>query len=136
MICLKCDKKAELVTGEHIHPFNEKYKKYNSYICTACGDYVGCHEGTTKALGTLADKRLREKRIQVHKAFDQIWKNLSMSIKQAYIHLAEMLDIPLVKCHIGLFDLDLCQRVLEVVIWIKRNTKDLNLSYVNNVNII
>lgn len=116
IICQKCMRKAKLVTGEYIFPFNKKYKDHNYYVCEGCGDYVGCHEGTTKALGTLADKRLREKRIQVHRAFDQIWKDSPISRKQAYEYLAEKLDIPLVKCHIGLFDLQLCQRALEVMV--------------------
>lgn len=114
IICQKCMRKAELVTGEYIYSFNKKYKDNNYYICMTCGDYVGCHKGTTKALGTLANSELREKRIRVHKAFDLIW-NSTASRKKAYIYLAEELNIPLAKCHIGLFNLDLCQRALGVM---------------------
>ena len=114
MICPKCKKEAVLVTGEYIYPSNKQYKDNNYYICETCGDYVGCHKGTTKAFGTLADYELREKRIQVHGAFDFMWDS-PITRKEAYIYLAKELEIPLAKCHIGLFDLGLCQRALKVM---------------------
>lgn len=115
IICKKCNKKAELVTGKYIYPFNDKCKHKNYYVCRTCGDYVGCHKGTTKALGTLANKKLRKKRIQAHRAFDLLWKNSPITRKQAYIDLAKKLNISLSKCHIAAFNLETCNQVLELM---------------------
>lgn len=114
IICKRCNIKAELVTGEYIYPFNNRYKKNNYYICKICGDYVGCHRGTTIALGTLAGEELRKKRVQVHKAFDILWSDLATR-KQAYINLAKKLNISLSKCHIAAFDDNLCKKALKII---------------------
>lgn len=114
IICKKCNKKAELVTGKYIHPFNNRYKHNNYYICKVCGDYVGCHKGTTKALGALANKELRKKRVQVHQEFDLLW-NTTTTRKQAYINFAKKLNISLSECHIAMFDDETCDRALRIL---------------------
>jgi hypothetical protein len=37
---------------------------------------VGCHKGTTKPLGRLADAELREWKKRAHAAFDPVWQAL------------------------------------------------------------
>jgi len=115
IICERCNIKAELVPGKYIFSGNTKYKKQNYYICKKCGDYVRCHKGTTTALGTLASKELRKKRVQVHREFDYMWKNSALTRKQAYINLAKKLGISLSKCHIAAFDDGLCKKALEIL---------------------
>jgi len=114
MICPYCKKEAKLVTGEYIHPFQPRHKDKKYYLCDACDAYVGCHKGTAKALGTLANYELRILRMKVHVVFDHIWKSGLITRKEAYITLAMNLNISLTKCHIAAFDINICNRALEI----------------------
>jgi hypothetical protein len=79
------------------------------WVCPKCGAYVGCHKGTTKALGRLADKRLRAAKISAHAAFDMIWKSKKMKRPEAYAWLALKLELPVSETHIGMMDLEQCE---------------------------
>jgi len=115
IICPYCNKEAKFVTGEYVYPFQLQHKDKNYYICDACDAYVGCHKGTRKALGTLADIELRALRIAVHVRFDHMWTSGVITRKDAYITLAKRLKIPLTKCHIANFDIKTCKKVLEII---------------------
>ena len=115
MICPYCKKEAKLVTGKFVHPFQSRHKNKNYYICVACDAYVGCHKGTRKALGTLANAELRILRMKVHTAFDPLWRSKVITRKEAYIALSKKLNIPLTKCHIAAFDIETCNRILEII---------------------
>ena len=115
IICPYCKKEAKFVTGEYVHPFQLQHKNKNYYICDTCDAYVGCHKGTKKALGTLANAELRALRMKVHIVFDPFWRSKVMTRKQAYIILAKGLKIPLTKCHIANFDINRCKKVLEIL---------------------
>jgi len=110
------------------------YKKYYGplWVCShypTCNAYVGCHPGTTMALGRLADKELRLLKSQVHAVFDPLWMyehairkrryrrrgNMKNIIRNKwYEWLAGKLGIPVEQCHIGMFDNDTCQRAIEI----------------------
>ena len=48
------------------------------YVCArypACDAYVAAHKDTRLPMGTLADKNLRCKRIEAHKAFNRLWES-------------------------------------------------------------
>jgi len=115
MKCPYCSKEAKLVTGEFVHPFQPRYKDKYYYICDACDAYVGCHKGTKKALGTLANYELRVLRMKVHHKFDPLWRSKVVTRKDAYIILSKKLNISLTKCHIAAFDIDTCNRVLGII---------------------
>jgi len=92
------------------------------WACAPCGAWVGVHRGTQKPLGRLADKGLRTMKQKAHAAFDPLWQAKIMrdrcSRKAArgagYAWLAERLGIPVEECHIGLFNEELCRRVIEI----------------------
>ena len=92
------------------------------YLCDPCKAYVGVHKGTTNALGRLANKELREAKKEAHKYFDNLWKRaakLKGRSKQearpkAYRWLSIQLWLNLEHCHIGMFDIELCKRTIEV----------------------
>ena len=87
------------------------------WVCSKfpkCNSYVGCHKGTTLPLGRLANERLRTLKAEAHKQFDPIWKSGLMSRKQAYNWLADMLRISVEDCHIGMFDIKMCQKVIHL----------------------
>lgn len=87
------------------------------YICRPCNAFVGCHNGTTIALGRLADARLREAKKAAHSAFDRLWNRRTnpaapMSRHKAYSWLSETLGIDREYTHIGMFDIDTCNAVV------------------------
>lgn len=92
------------------------------YRCTPCKAYVGCHPGTVKPLGRLANAELRRARLAAHAAFDPLWQAKQWRegcSKQAarsagYAWLAGQLAIEPEQCHIGMFDVEQCRRVVEV----------------------
>ena len=79
-----------------------------------CDSYVGCHRGTSRPLGTPANATLRAARNEAHRLFDPMWKQRGMKRKEAYAWLAAKLGIPFDACHIAMFDLEACRRVVEV----------------------
>jgi hypothetical protein len=114
--CDYCGKPAELVKGREVYPGERLrhlwHKDY--YHCRPCGAYVGCHTGTTRPLGRLANAELRRAKIQAHEAFDRLWRGGGFSRSEAYRWLAEQLEIEPKACHIGYFDVEGCQRVAEL----------------------
>ena len=108
--CPYCGKTAELV--DSIEIYGRSYGMV--YLCRECDAYVGCHPGTDKPLGRLANRELRMWKMRAHSAFDLLWKCRHMRRQQAYAWLAEKLDIPTEQCHIGMFDVDMCQKVIDV----------------------
>jgi len=87
------------------------------YVCSRyprCDAYVGVHRGTTKPKGRLANKELREWKKKAHAAFDPIWQRGRMRRGRAYELLAEKLGIPKKEDHIGMFDVAMCKRTVEI----------------------
>ena len=112
--CPYCEAAAQLVTGETVYPRRPDLYAKMFYICVPCGAHVGCHDGTTKPLGRLANGELRTAKMAAHAAFDPLWESQGMKRKAAYAWLAEQIGIDSKKCHIGWFDVAMCRRVVEV----------------------
>lgn len=109
--CPYCGKPAKLVDSIEIY----KTRSYGkAYLCKECDAYVGCHKGTDRPLGRLANAELRMWKQRAHAAFDILWQTKEFDRKSAYAWLADKLDIPIESCHIGMFDVDRCQQVIEV----------------------
>ncbi len=84
------------------------------YLCRNCNARVCCHRGTDRPLGNVANEVLRLKRRETHQVFDAFWKEAGMSRTQAYRWLGKQLHLPDHKAHIGSFEMDQCQQVLEL----------------------
>lgn len=87
------------------------------YVCArypACDSYVAAHRNTRLPMGTLADSKLRRKRIQAHAAFDRLEKNGLMSKRQAYLWLQAKLNLPEQEAHIGKFSTFRCEQVIQL----------------------
>ena len=92
------------------------------YACIPCGAWVGCHPGTKRPLGRLADKSLRAAKQAAHSAFDPLWAakmkrdglNKGHARGKGYAWLAGQLGIEAKDCHIGMFDVDQCRRVVAI----------------------
>lgn len=117
MKCPYCGANVVLRDASYVY-HKAKSKEYgNVWVCKnypRCNAYVGCHKGTDIPLGRLANERLRTLKTEAHRQFDPIWKSGLMSRKDAYKWLSDMLDIPLTECHMGMFDIKMCQRVIHL----------------------
>jgi hypothetical protein len=130
--CPYCGAEAVLVDSEEV--YGRSYGLI--YLCRPCRAWVGVHKGTEMPLGRLANKELREWKIAAHAAFDPLWQakmrrdncSKGQARKAAYTWLAEKLGIPLRKCHIGMFDIDLCKRTVEVCEKIPRKNRSVSPS--------
>ena len=84
------------------------------YQCQNCNARVGCHKGTTRPLGDVANEILRLKRIEAHQVFDAYWQKMHISRTKAYQWLARELKLSEEETHIGGFEIDTCQRVIDL----------------------
>jgi len=114
VFCPYCHERAKIVFGTTIYPHRPDLADKMFYQCAPCDAYVGCHPNTDRPLGQLANAELRKVRREAHMAFDPIWKNKLMSRTRAYDWLSRSLGIPKHRCHIGMFDVDLCKKTVEV----------------------
>lgn len=113
MICPYCGKEAQLVNGDTIYPHRPDLAHLRFYVCQPCDARVGCHPGTARPLGRLANAELRQAKMEAHAAFDPLWRSGLMKRRDAYGWLAERLGIERDQCHIGYMDVVECRRVVE-----------------------
>ena len=110
--CPYCNKPAKLVNGTTIYPHRPDLANRRFYLCLPCDAYVGTHENGIP-FGTLANKELRKMRSEAHKEFDDIWKLGALSRTKAYQRLQQYMKLSEQQCHIGMFNIQQCQQVLE-----------------------
>lgn len=113
--CPYCEGKVELVSNAEI--YGRAYGEWPwAYRCSTkvCGAYVGLHPFTAIPLGTLAHAELRKWRSAAKDAFNPKWDadESDMTRSEAYAWLAKQLRIDLGDCHIGWFDVAMCERVI------------------------
>lgn len=118
--CPYCNHLAELTNSAEVYGGRDFGKMV--WRCRRCEAWVGCHPGTNTPLGRLANAELRKAKIAAHDAFDSLWRR--KHVKEGgskgrargagYRWLAEQLGIEPASCHIGMFDVELCKRVVEV----------------------
>lgn len=120
--CPYCEKKAKLVTGEVVYPHRSDLAEKRFYHCAPCGAYVGCHDGTEKPLGRLANPKLRSLKMRCHDAFDPHWLsqkgkhgNVRDLRSQLYNRLAKQMGIPKDECHFGMFTEVQCEQALRLI---------------------
>lgn len=120
--CPHCSKPAELVDGAAIYPGRDDLAAKKFWRCVPCGSHVGCHPGTNRPLGDLAQPMVRRARTAAQAAFDRLWKakmrrdNVSKHEARgaAYKWLADKLEIKVENCHIGMMDAQTARRVALV----------------------
>ena len=114
ILCDYCQQPARLVGGETLYPHRRDLYARKFYHCAPCSAWVGCHPGTTKPLGRLADRELRTAKQEAHAAFDPFWRKSGMKRNHAYGWLAKQLGIKREQCHIGMMDVETCRRVVVI----------------------
>ena len=117
-ICRYCGSVIRLVTAESIYGAEaaKRLKLMGEFIyqCQNCNARVGCHRGTTRPLGNVANETLRLKRTETHQVFDTYWRRQGMTRTAAYRWLAKRLHLSAEKAHIGSFEMEQCQKVIDL----------------------
>ncbi len=116
-VCRYCGGKVELVSAEVIYGNSTArlgLENESIYLCRTCNARVGCHRGSTRPLGNLANEVLRLKRMETHQVFDAFWKAKGMTRTAAYRWLAQSLCISDKRAHIGSFEMDTCEQVIRM----------------------
>lgn len=117
-ICRYCGGVVRLVSASAVYgeaaAKRLKLQKETFYQCQNCNARVGCHKGTNRPLGNLANEVLRLKRMETHQVYDAFWKRRGMTRSQAYKWLAEQMRLPEHEAHIGSFEMDQCQTVIDL----------------------
>lgn len=116
--CPYCQKAAERVTGDELYSQRIDLGGKFFWVCWDCDARVGCHPGTMKPLGTLANQELRALRGSVHRVFDPHWltaKRKRVARLEAYARLTTDLAIRKDECHIAMFDEVRCRAALVAV---------------------
>jgi len=116
--CDYCGRQAEYVDSKVIYG-----KSYGMvYLCRNCMAYVGVHKGTNIPLGRLANAELRYWKKAAHAAFDPMWLygRFRNHRNAAYAWLAQKMELPIEKTHIGMFDVAQCKKAIEII---RRETK-------------
>lgn len=118
--CPYCQKPAACVDSKAV--YSRSYGMI--WHCAPCKAWVGCHKNskTNKPLGRLANAELRDWKKRAHAAFDPMWEakmrrdgcTKGEARNAGYEWLAKQLGIPLAEMHIGMLDIDMCKRVVEV----------------------
>ena len=114
LTCPGCGETARLTTRNEIGQYPADGKIYLCPNYPRCDYYVGCHRGTDKPLGTMADADLRRMRKKAHDALDWTWRNRRMTRGEAYRKLSEHLDLSIKKTHIGMFDTEQCRETIRL----------------------
>lgn len=86
-----------------------------AYTCTPCNASVQCWDNSMHPRGTLANAELRAARVEARVAFNTIWQSGEKSRKGAYLWLAAKLDVKPRACEFERFDLEMCERVIDMV---------------------
>ncbi|WP_409969875.1 zinc-finger-containing protein [Bengtsoniella intestinalis] len=117
IICRYCGGKITLADPREI--FGDSVERLGLdgeyiYLCRTCNARVGCHKGTTRPLGNVANEVLRLKRRETHQIFDTFWSEAGMTRTRAYQWLGQQMGMSARKAHIGSFEMDQCQQVIDL----------------------
>lgn len=116
-ICRYCGGVVHLVSASKVYGTAAKrlgIEREKFYQCQNCNARVGCHKGTKRPLGNLANEVLRMKRMETHQVFDGFWKAQGMSRTQGYKWMAKRLRLSEELAHIGGFEMDQCQKLIDL----------------------
>lgn len=113
-ICPYCGATSELVDGERVYPRRPDMHARRFYLCAPCDAYIICHPGSVKPMGRIANAEVRSAQSAALDAFNPIWMSGDKSRVGAFMWLAVKLGIPAHECHIRLFDVATCDRVVEL----------------------
>lgn len=113
LICPYCGNTTQLTDSAEIY-HGISYGMV--YLCSPCNAYVGCHKGTAKSLGRLANSDLREAKKRTHHYLDQLWQPRVYRRPMVYQWLSDSLGINRDFTHIGMSNIKQCEKIIELSI--------------------
>lgn len=125
--CPYCGSLATKRSANFVYGKNARDNHY-LYVCARypkCDSYVNANKKGLP-MGTLANKKLRKKRIAAHKSLDRIWKKGFMTKDQVYVWLQSKFCMTEKQMHIGNFGEYYCNRVIYECNKAYRNMRILN----------
>ncbi len=89
------------------------------YLCRPCRAWVGVHgkgKSGSQALGRLANAELRKWKQAAHSRFDSLWRLSTRKgrRRRAYAWLGSEMSLSSNTCHIGMMNVQQCQRVVQL----------------------
>lgn len=84
---------ARLTDGSEIYPHRKDLYSLPFWKCDACGNFVGCHHKTkdrTRPLGCIPTPEIKNARQHFHKILDPLWKSGSMTRKEVYKKISDV----------------------------------------------
>lgn len=119
-VCPYCGEDAEFLESSAVLYGGQNYGP--AWRCAPCSAWVGCHKGTNRPLGRLANAELRKAKRAAHDAFDALWRGKmrrhrgtqKQARAAASAWLAEQIKIEAKDCRIGMMDVVDCRRVVDV----------------------
>lgn len=112
--CPFCSGVMQMVDSAEVYGTSYGYL-YRCSRYPICDTYVGCHDGTNRALGTPANRPLRVARKAAHSVFDQLWKKRGWTRTRAYQRMQEVLEIPYERAHIAMLNESECWQLCRAV---------------------
>lgn len=115
--CPYCGAPAVCRPASMIHGKNTWHKGTHLYVCSRwpeCDSYVTAHKANLQPMGSLANKNLRNKRIQAHQALEEFRQNRRMETWGIYIWIQTKLQLSPDQAHIGMFTEEMCDLLITI----------------------
>lgn len=112
LYCPYCGRMAVLRPAKHVYGSRNLDSGNYLYVCSgypSCDSYIGVHKKTMRPMGTLANGDLRHKRIEAHRALNQVVNSGMMTKKGIYIWLQNRFGLREKDMHIGKFSEYRCE---------------------------
>lgn len=121
-VCPYCNQPANLVYGSQVYGNRSppEIARLRIWSCKGCRAHTRCHPNSLRPMGTLAREDLRKARQEAHKALDSLWtcrpryKERKAARQETYLWLQQAMGLTESECHIGLFNIEQCRRVIEL----------------------
>ncbi len=93
IFCCGCghDVAAKKVKGDFIYSNRADLSEKILYFCEACKNYVGTHKDSGNPLGSIPTKEIREKRMEIHKLIDPLWRSGKVNRGHCYQMISQKL---------------------------------------------
>ena len=104
LYCPYCGRQAVLRPAMYVYGERNLDPDNYLYVCggyPACDSYIGAHKKSLRPMGTLADGDLRHKRIEAHRALNEVITAGIMTKHGLYIWLQNRLCLSEKEMHIG-----------------------------------
>lgn len=116
LYCPYCGRQAVLRPATYVYGERNLDPENYLYVCggyPACDSYIGVHKKSLRPMGTLADGNLRHKRIEAHRALNEVINAGVMTKHGLYIWLQNRLCLSETEMHIGKFSYFRCEETIR-----------------------